>query len=47
MIGYGVNVGIVPISCEEIFKRIEKKNDNPNKEYEVSFSMLEIYSEKV
>ena len=46
MIGYGVNVGIVPISCEEIFKRIEK-NDNPNKEYEVSFSMLEIYSEKV
>jgi kinesin family protein 13 len=38
--------GIVPISCEEIFTRIAK-NDNPNKEYEVQISMMEIYNEKV
>ena len=38
--------GIVPISCEEIFTRIAK-NSNPNKEYEVQISMMEIYNEKV
>ena len=38
--------GIVPISCEEIFTRIAK-NDNPNKEFEVQVSMMEIYNEKV
>lgn len=36
----------MPISCEEIFNRIEK-NDNKNKEYEVNVSMMEIYNEKV
>lgn len=46
MVGYGTNKGIVPISCEEIFKRIES-NDNPNKEYQIQFSMLEIYNEKI
>lgn len=29
MVGYGANKGIVPISCEEIFKRIHKSSD-PN-----------------
>lgn len=38
--------GIVPISCEEIFKRISK-NEDKNKEYEVNVSMLEIYNERV
>lgn len=38
--------GIVPISCEEIFTRIAK-NPNPNKDYEVHVSMMEIYNEKV
>ena len=46
MVGYGVNKGIVPISCEEIFKKIEK-NKTENKVYEVQVSMLEIYNEKV
>jgi hypothetical protein len=27
MVGYGKNRGIVPISCNEIFKRIEKNED--------------------
>ena len=46
MVGYGVNKGIVPISCEEIFKKIEK-NKTEDKVYEVQVSMLEIYNEKV
>lgn len=46
MVGYGANKGIVPISCEEIFNRIENNTDE-NKEYEVEVSMLEIYNEKV
>ena len=46
MVGYGENKGIVPISCEEIFKRIESNKDN-NIHYEVEVSMLEIYNEKV
>ena len=45
MVGYGVNKGIVPISCEEIFNRI-KSNTDPDKSYEVQVSMLEIYNEK-
>jgi hypothetical protein len=46
MVGYGPNKGIVPISCEEIFNRIERNNNN-NVMYEVEVSMLEIYNEKI
>ena len=46
MVGYGANKGIVPISCEEIFNRINN-NKNENLHYEVEISMLEIYNEKV
>ena len=46
MVGYGANKGIVPISCEEIFKRIGENKD-PQIHYEVEVSMLEIYNEKV
>ena len=46
MVGYGANKGIVPISCEEIFKRISNNKD-PAIHYEVEVSMLEIYNEKV
>ena len=46
MVGYGANKGIVPISCDEIFSRINK-NEQPDKKYEVQVSMLEIYNEKV
>ncbi len=46
MVGYGANKGIIPISCDEIFKRIGE-NKIPEKFYEVQVSMLEIYNEKV
>eukprot|EP00929_Paragymnodinium_shiwhaense_P051385 TRINITY_DN2586_c1_g1_i1.p1 TRINITY_DN2586_c1_g1~~TRINITY_DN2586_c1_g1_i1.p1 ORF type:complete len:881 (+),score=258.96 TRINITY_DN2586_c1_g1_i1:122-2764(+) len=46
MVGYGVNKGIVPVSCEEIFKRIAE-NTNPDKKYEVEVSIVEIYNEAV
>ena len=38
MVGYGKNRGIVPIACEEIFKRIEGNSDvNLNFEVVVLF----------
>ena len=46
MVGYGANKGIVPIACDEIFKRIAA-NQTDNVKFEVQFSMLEIYNEKV
>jgi hypothetical protein len=46
MIGVEGNKGIVPISCNEIFKRINSNTDN-NITFEVSISMIEIYNEKV
>ncbi|CAK9004239.1 unnamed protein product [Durusdinium trenchii] len=46
MVGYGANKGIVPISCEEIFKRISANTDS-NLTYEVMVSMVEIYNEQV
>eukprot|EP00056_Hartaetosiga_gracilis_P019456 m.14277 g.14277 ORF g.14277 m.14277 type:complete len:965 (-) comp7711_c0_seq1:436-3330(-) len=46
MVGYGVNKGIVPITCDELFKGIDAKNE-PGLECDVSFSMLEIYNEQV
>ena len=46
MVGYGANKGIVPISCDEIFKRIEQNKDEA-KSFQVQVSMLEIYNEKV
>lgn len=46
MVGYGANKGIVPISCEEIFKRISANTDT-NLTYEVMVSMVEIYNEQV
>ena len=46
MVGYGANKGIVPISCDEIFTRINN-NTNKEKSYEIQVSMLEIYNEKI
>ena len=46
MIGYGKNKGIVPMATEEIFGRIAANND-PYSRFEVSFSMCEIYMEKI
>lgn len=46
MIGYGPNKGIVPISSEEIFRRIQE-NTNDKVSYEVTVQMMEIYNEKI
>ena len=46
MIGYGTNRGIVPLACEEIFTRISANTD-PEKSYQVTVSMVEIYNERV
>ena len=46
MVGYGANRGIVPQACNEIFAKIAL-NQDPAMRYEVQFSMLEIYNEKV
>jgi hypothetical protein len=46
IVGYGANKGIIPIACEEIFKRI--RQPQPKKvEFQVEVSMLEIYNEQV
>lgn len=49
MVGYGANKGIVPIACDEIFRRIAKSDadESDNTKFQVQFSMLEIYNEKV
>lgn len=44
VVGYGENKGIVPLVCEDIFKKSVTITD---KTIEVYFSMLEIYSEVV
>ncbi|XP_021354273.1 kinesin-like protein KIF28P isoform X3 [Mizuhopecten yessoensis] len=46
MVGYGANRGIVPITCDELFKTMAT-NADANKRFEVTFSMLEIYNEQV
>ncbi|XP_056672028.1 kinesin-like protein KIF28 [Monodelphis domestica] len=45
MIGYGADKGIIPNVCEELFKATENKEKN--QQYQVTFSMLEIYNEEV
>ncbi|GFS78922.1 kinesin-like protein KIF28P [Nephila pilipes] len=48
VIGYGANKGIVPKFCEEMFRGIEdKRRSGDTTEFEVRFSMLEIYNEIV
>ena len=38
--------GIVPITCEELFKRV-KESQQSGSQYQISVSMLEIYNEQV
>uniref|UniRef100_A0A8P0PLN1 Kinesin-like protein 6 n=1 Tax=Canis lupus familiaris TaxID=9615 RepID=A0A8P0PLN1_CANLF len=45
MVGFGANKGIIPNVCEELFQAIEKQEGN--QEYQVTFSMLEIYNEQI
>jgi kinesin family member 1 len=46
VVGYGTNRGIVPMVCEQIFKKGDTMKGS-GKTIEVTFSMLEIYSEIV
>ncbi|XP_078413744.1 kinesin-like protein KIF28 [Cetorhinus maximus] len=46
MIGYGPDRGIIPLTCDELFKAT-KQNQEHDKQYQIYFSMLEIYNEKV
>jgi kinesin family member 1 len=48
MVGYGVNRGIIPLVCEEMFRAVEQSNREKNgKRYQVSVTMLEIYNEAI
>ncbi|ORY91101.1 hypothetical protein BCR43DRAFT_558842 [Syncephalastrum racemosum] len=46
MMGYGEDHGIIPRTCDELFERIKQNND-PNLQYRVEVSYIEIYNEKV
>lgn len=43
MVGYGVNKGIIPMVCGEMFRTVEKAE--AGKSYQVTTTMLEIYNE--
>lgn len=44
--GYGEDRGIIPLSCHELFRRIEANRD-PTLSYRVEVSYMEIYCERV
>ncbi|KAF8960295.1 kinesin-like protein Klp8 [Entomortierella lignicola] len=44
--GYGEERGIIPLSCHELFRRIEANKD-PTLSYRVEVSYMEIYCERV
>ncbi len=46
MIGYGPNKGIVPIVSQEIFEMCHEQQ-GIKKQFEINFSMLEIYNERI
>ncbi|KAG0367961.1 kinesin-like protein Klp8 [Gamsiella multidivaricata] len=46
MMGYGEDRGIIPLSCSELFRRIEANKD-PTLSYRVEVSYMEIYCERV
>jgi len=47
--GYGENKGIIPLFCEQLFERIERRLEDPSSKigHEVTVSMYEIYNETV
>ncbi|TFY52398.1 hypothetical protein EVJ58_g10040 [Rhodofomes roseus] len=48
MMGYGADKGIIPLTCSELFTRVEaKKAADPNFMFTVEVSYIEIYNEKV
>ncbi|KAF9076708.1 kinesin-like protein [Rhodocollybia butyracea] len=48
MMGYGPDKGIIPLTCSELFVRVdERKSLDPNINFTVEVSYIEIYNEKV
>uniref|UniRef100_A0A1I8A2J7 Kinesin-like protein n=1 Tax=Steinernema glaseri TaxID=37863 RepID=A0A1I8A2J7_9BILA len=47
IVGSKGNKGLVPMVCDELFKRIDASKENDDVEYQVSIAMFEIYFEKV
>ena len=49
IVGYPGNLGIIPRSCTEIFRRVDERENNPDNsvKHEIVLSMIEIYNEKV
>ncbi|KAJ7163847.1 kinesin-like protein [Mycena crocata] len=48
MMGYGADKGIIPLTCSELFVRVEdKKASDVNLNFTVEVSYIEIYNEKV
>ncbi|THH02632.1 hypothetical protein EW145_g6722 [Phellinidium pouzarii] len=48
MMGYGADKGIIPLTCSELFMRVEEKMSvDPNVQFTVEVSYIEIYNEKV
>ncbi|KAJ7047871.1 kinesin-like protein [Mycena alexandri] len=48
MMGYGADKGIIPLTCSELFVRVEnKKSMDVNLNFTVEVSYIEIYNEKV
>jgi hypothetical protein len=50
IVGYGANVGIIPMACKELFTRIGTANAQAERgsvKFDVTVSMLEIYNEHI
>lgn len=47
MMGYGEETGVIPRICQDMFERITKMQNDPNLNYTVEVSYLEIYNERV
>ncbi|KAK0447936.1 kinesin-like protein [Armillaria borealis] len=48
ILAYGPDKGITPLTCSELFDRVEsKKRADPNVQFTVEVSYIEIYNEKV
>ncbi|KAL8342351.1 hypothetical protein RB598_003980 [Gaeumannomyces tritici] len=47
MMGYGKEIGIIPMICQDMFKRIGDMQKDPNLKCTVEVSYLEIYNERV
>ncbi|KAL6805376.1 hypothetical protein J3E68DRAFT_421651 [Trichoderma sp. SZMC 28012] len=47
MMGYGKEIGIIPMICQEMFQRIDKIQGDKSNKCTVEVSYLEIYNERV